>query len=226
MLKQINEADKNYIPADKAHFTELRDELTKSKEAGNTLSGQLLSVTDTSSNTSLKALYDQLVAAKQKSEPLPTKLVADLDGPFSRTISSRIQEVKPEEYEQVKQLWNKAYKQYFVPPTYTEDISGRTEWIKKDMADITETISLLQSPDEAQKNEGMKKVSSIVPFLLLGGYSYPEMIGYLQAKLEAASTALVSLNEEESKTVSIDATKSSEANNKELAAATEEETKK
>jgi len=72
-----------------------------------------------------------------------------------------------------------------IRPTQPPLNMTREEWIGKESKDISDTINLLSSPDDKQGKLGMEKVGDILPFLLLGGFSKDEIIGYLKAKLEA-----------------------------------------
>jgi hypothetical protein len=49
----------------------------------------------------------------------------------------------------------------------------------------------------------MNKVSGILPFLLLGGFSFDEIQKYLKTKLDAANAALKELVENDENSVSV-----------------------
>ncbi|OGE32769.1 hypothetical protein A3C99_03600 [Candidatus Daviesbacteria bacterium RIFCSPHIGHO2_02_FULL_37_9] len=66
----------------------------------------------------------------------------------------------------------------------------RKTWLKQEAAQIPTVIDLLLSGDPQNVEKGMKMVSKILPFLLLGGFSKAEIVAYLKAKLEAAKTVL------------------------------------
>ncbi len=185
-------------------LTKIHDSLTQESAKGNTLATNLLSVSDKTSVTALKQLQDKLVEAGKAGDPIASSIIAQTSIPASFSSAKRMQEVTPQEYEEVRSLWQKAYKQYLVPSQYTEDVKGRSEWISNDVKDIEETVNMLNSPDADTKNKGIEKVSSILPFLLLGGYSFNEINSYLKIKLEAANYALKDLQQEEESQVSID----------------------
>jgi hypothetical protein len=158
----------------------------------------------------LNQIHKKLVEASKKDDPTAKAILAQVSESDALSGASRLREVTPEEYQEAKELWEKAYKQYFVPEGFTQDTKGRLEWINKDIKDITETIELLGSTDEEKKKKGIKKVSSILPFLLLGGFSFAEIIKYLQTKVEAAQSALKFIEEEEDKSVEVGAIKKEE----------------
>jgi hypothetical protein len=67
-------------------------------------------------------------------------------------------------------------------------------FIQDDISNITETINLLSSEDQANVDKGMERVANILPFLLLGGFSKTEVISYLKAKMEAAKTVIAAVD--------------------------------
>ena len=64
-------------------------------------------------------------------------------------------------------------------------------------------MTLLTDSDEDKKKEGLDKVGTILPFLLLGGFSYQEIVSYLNFKLQAAKTVLAELKDEEKVDVNV-----------------------
>ncbi len=207
VIKQIIAPDKIASSTDRENFAKLHDSLNKESAKGNNLAATLLSVTDKTSDEVIKQLHDKLVEESQKGEVLASTVLSQVSAPSGISATSRLQAVKPEEYEEVRELWQKAYKQYLVPPEFTEDTKGRSEWINKDITEIEQTINLLNSTDPEKKNEGVEKVSSILPFLLLGGYSFNEINGYLKVKLEAAQYALKDVQTDEESKISVDVKK-------------------
>jgi hypothetical protein len=66
-----------------------------------------------------------------------------------------------------------------------------------DIGKITETINLLVSQDPQNVKKGMGSVGTILPFLLIGGFSQTEVIAYLKAKLEAAKVVIAESSKKE-----------------------------
>ncbi len=203
VVKKIVAPTESLPRAEQDNLMKIHDSLTKESAKGNTLASSLLSVNDKTSVTSLKQLQDRLVEAGKTGDPLAQSIMAQTSIPAAFSSVKRMQEVTPQEYEEVRNLWQKAYKQYLVPPGFTEDVKGRSEWINKDITDIEETVNMLNSTDEVIKNKGIEKVSGILPFLLLGGYSFSEINNYLKVKLEAAKYALTDLQHEEENQVAV-----------------------
>ncbi|HVF69277.1 MAG TPA: hypothetical protein VNA13_01795 [Xanthomonadales bacterium] len=210
IIQQILSPQPNTDPAVKEKFAKLRESLDSASTKGNAWAASILSVNEKTPVATLRKIQQNLTEAVGKGDPIAKSVLSEVSGQVALSSANRLQEVKPEDYEEAKKLWEKAYKQYFVPPGFTEDLKGRMDWINKDIVDIEATIGLLESTDPGKKDEGMKKVSNILPFLLLGGFSFGEMITYLKTKLDAAQSALKFLTDEEESKVSVSANKKDE----------------
>lgn len=101
--------------------------------------------------------------AAVKPEPLPT--------------------VSVEDYEEVKSMWLNHYRSAPIP--LTESIKNRSDWLVKEEKQLTNITNLLASSNSDLKQQGLEKVSEILPFMLLGGFSENEIMTYIKAKLEA-----------------------------------------
>jgi hypothetical protein len=205
-IKEIASISKTSLTQSDIKITEsLRKELIEESAKGNPLAVSVLSVNSSTPDAKVRQIHTSLQEASKKGDKLAKSVLAHVSKKAELSQTNRLQKVTPEDYAQARELWEKAYKQYFVPEGFTEDVKGRMEWIQSDMADIEETINLLSSPDSDKKDEGMKKVSNILPFLLLGGFSFEEMLTYLRTKLDAAKAALKSIQEEEENSVQVPA---------------------
>jgi N-acetylglucosamine kinase-like BadF-type ATPase len=183
--------------------TELKNLIVEEDKKGNSLATSLLSINDSTPDATLRQIHITLKEAVKKGDPLAKSVVSRISKQFDFTPANRLQKVTDEDYKEAFELWKKAYKQYFVPQGFTEDLKGRMDWINSDIADITETISLINSTDPDEKEKGMNKVSGILPFLLLGGFSFDEIQKYLKTKLDAANAALKELVENDENSVSV-----------------------
>ena len=94
-------------------------------------------------------------------------------------------------------MWVENYRTLPVPVGFHEDTAGRIEWITADGVQIQQTLDLLQAGEPEKKAEGLKKVSAVLPFLLLGGFSQQEMVEYLRTKQDAGKTVLGELKKDE-----------------------------
>lgn len=92
--------------------------------------------------------------------------------------------VSLEDYEEVKKMWINHYRSTPVP--VSDKIKDRPNWVAEDVKHLTNTINMLSSANSEQRKKGLEAVATILPFLLLGGFSDVETITYLRAKLEAA----------------------------------------
>lgn len=98
-----------------------------------------------------------------------------------KTVQSQ---VSIEDYEEVKKMWIKHYREAPVPTT--ETISSREEWLSTDIKKLTNISDLLAGSDSKLRQKGLEEVAELLPFLLLGGFSDVETLTYIKAKLEAA----------------------------------------
>ncbi|MBM3209518.1 hypothetical protein FJZ40_04485 [Candidatus Shapirobacteria bacterium] len=130
--------------------------------------------------------------------------------------------VTVEEYEEVKKMWINHYRSGDVP--ITDRVKSREDWIKGDLAQITNTLDLISSKQPEEKQKGYDLVASILPFLLLGGFSEDQTVTYLKAKLEAAKVVQEEL--ERTEKIKEEAKKEGEEELVEVAPAKEAEEKK
>ena len=136
---------------------------------------------------------------------IPSEKIKSILGTVSAYNLERPQGIKPtvarkptvsvEDYEEVKNMWINHYKLSEVPTS--ETIKSRKEWLEEDTSILTNVLNLLTSLDPRDKEKGMKEVATILPFLLLGGFSEAETVIYLKAKLQAAKLVQTQLEEKE-----------------------------
>lgn len=188
--------------------TRIQEALVKGQQQGNPLATELLKTASNERVNQLdtQKLHTTLEEAKKQGDPLATLLLelltkkqegiqsvpqtAELKaktGTFP--VVNRLQQVSLDDYEAVKKMWQDNYQNLEVPQSSVGEQS-RKNWITSDIADIEKTISLLTSTNAVDVEEGMKQVSDILPFLLIGGFSQTEIIAYLKAKLEAGKVIL------------------------------------
>lgn len=92
--------------------------------------------------------------------------------------------VSVEDYEEVKKMWLKHYREAPIP--ISETIKTREDWLSADIKKLTNVSNMLASSDPKMKQKGLSEVAEILPFLMLGGFTDLETLTYLKAKLEAA----------------------------------------
>lgn len=170
-LEKIAHPEKVTDSKEKEKFTNLKQTLEKESQAGNPVSTQVLN------------------AAKQtdkKIEAKPVSVAPAVSLPKTNTIQS----VNLEDYENVKKMWNESYSKMGVPKSIDKPNRTRQEWIRDDMNKINETINELISQDQTKVQQGMKEVSTLLPFLMMGGFSQQEVVAYLKAKQVAGQEVL------------------------------------
>ena len=154
----------------------VKDELVKAKDRGDQLAG---------------FIYSLLVKQRQQ-KPTTSLIKKDISFP----VVNRVQNVSLEDYEAVKKIWKENYENLDEPIRQGQKVP-KAQFISQDIAEITEAINLLSSPVNEKRQEGLKKVSGILPFLLIGGFSQTEIVGYLKAKQEAAKDVLEDVDKKE-----------------------------
>ncbi|RJQ35906.1 hypothetical protein C4559_06110 [Candidatus Microgenomates bacterium] len=190
-------------PIEREKFTQIKTHLSAEQQKGNPLAFSVLSAASSLEQGGTKSGtvgYELLSVEKQKGNPLAFVHQKEANLP----VINKVQTVSFDDYEAVKKLWQENYHNLEVPKILGEKEKSREEWIKVDMGKITETINLLSSGNPQKVSEGMKNVSKILPFLLIGGFSQTEVIAYLKAKLEAGKNVVSDLEkkqEEEDTTI-------------------------
>lgn len=185
---------------EKERFSALREQLVQEKEKGNPIATAVLTASNIT-NTG------QVSTVAQPGQP-----VAGQVGHAVFPVINRVQAVNLDDYEAVKKMWTENY-QKLDPPKENGIVKDRKAWVKEDIANINNVISLLTSQDPKAKKEGMDKVANILPFLLIGGFSQTEVVAYLKSKLEAAKSVdaeLTTKDEEEATTVDAEHKKTEE----------------
>jgi hypothetical protein len=183
----------------------LMPELKKAQEQGSSLAAKLLALASEKATITDRDLVEiqQLIAeAKAKNDPLANLLsqMLAMQATPKATLGKRVQSVSLEDYEALKKLWVENYRTLDVPSSIDDTHEKtREEWIQDDIDRITKTINLLLSPNQEDNEAGMDSLSSILPFLLIGGFSKEEIQAYLKAKLEAAKNVLEDLHREKTK---------------------------
>ena len=189
-----------------ATLTKIQGELEEAKSAGNPLAAKLLAIAHESSvekqREQLSSLQSEIAQAKAKGDPLATTL-SDILYPKPKLASkpeafptvNRIQEVSLDDYEAVKKMWTENYQNLDTTGNLGDNVSKK-DWIQDDIGQISDTIDLLTSENAEKVEEGMEKVSDILPFLLVGGFSQSEIVAYLKAKQAAAKDVLSDLEKQ------------------------------
>ncbi|MBI5045004.1 MAG: hypothetical protein HZC02_03695 [Candidatus Levybacteria bacterium] len=186
----------------------LFEALIKAEKEGNPIAKEVMSSVDKNvSQVSTENLKQVIKEAKDKKDPLGVMIfemmqessVKEQKVPASAAtklksgtfpVVNRIQEVSFDDYEAVKKMWRENYKN-LKSAGFNGD--SRRDEINNDISHMQETISLLSSGNQEMIEQGMRQVSDILPFLLIGGFSQTEIITYLKAKLEAAKSTLEDL---------------------------------
>ncbi len=199
-LKKIAAPQNITAPAERQQYAALNTELQRRAARGDVLAKSILTAGSSSKETIIANIP---VGGTRPQVSTPSKTA----GIYAPTISAPTVPVKGvpahiptvslpvgtktvatsvpvEDYEEVKKMWLTHYREAPVPTT--ETIKSREQWVTEEIKKLTNISNLLSSADPKLKQQGLEKVSEILPFLLLGGFSDIETLTYLKAKLEAA----------------------------------------
>lgn len=193
--------------AEKERLAKIKQELEDKKAKGDKLAESILTTQDEvskSTNVDQKEaaenkLIEELLDAEKAGDTLAKEMLpqaAPAQAP-SLPMVNHVQQVSLEDYEEVRKLWTENYETLEPPRALNGEQVDRREWIKNDIDKINQAITLLSGVDPQRVNQGMSMVSSILPFLLVGGFSKSEVIAYLKAKMEAGKQVLENVNKKE-----------------------------
>jgi hypothetical protein len=200
-LEKIAHPQNISSPQEREQFNTIKQQLVEEKGKGDPLASSILDAAK--------------VTTKQEETTAPAGAP-----PAYFPVTNQVQVVSLDDYEAVKELWQENYKNIDVPSDALTP--NRQDWIEEDMKKVSQTITLLTSVDPKQLAEGMKTVSSILPFLLIGGFSQTEVIAYLKAKEEAAKSVLKDMKEKEAEEETLIDVKKAQVQQEKQAEASEE----
>jgi len=88
------------------------------------------------------------------------------------------------DYAHTKELWKEHYRKAQVPLSST--IRTRADWLKKEKETLQTDLTDFLSTDTGKREQALKRIEKILPFILMGDYKASEIATYLLAKYEAA----------------------------------------
>ncbi len=179
LIKIIN-PEQIMVPEEKEKITEIREKLIENSKSGDKIA---ISIVNACNEIAKERNLPQLEVKKEDGTSIQTAPLL---------TSNNLQQVSVEDYEAVRKMWIENYQQN-EPPSGVE----RKAWIRQEIEFMTETLNLLASQNANDITLGMQKISHILPMLLLGGFSLPEMQAYLTSKLEAGKFVLEELVKQE-----------------------------
>lgn len=221
VIKQMANPNSVTKASDRQQVFKVKGSLEKASQEGNDLAKSILSVNEKTTSQEIEALQQRIQEAKEKGEPIAAEIAKLAEATTTNLpMVNRVQTVKKEDYQAVRDMWKQNYQNLEVP----DGMEGnRSEWIKDDIANIDQTIAMLSSQDQTKVQAGMDQVSNLLPFLLMGGFSQTEIVEYLKAKQDAAKDVSKILVEDEDNKVEVGTHHAAEEGH--LEATLEEETK-
>lgn len=202
VLATIHNPEKAGSVADQQYFAKLHDSLTQASTSGDDLATLVLSVQETATGGELQALLTRLQEDKEKKNHIAEQVLASLGTGLVAGVNTT-QPVSEADYAEVKKMWEETYRKFVLADGFPQGDTKRREWIQTDINTIDQTLTLLHSDEKAKRDEGLKQLTTILPFVLLGGFSFNEMLAYLQTKRDAAVTVLPEIQSEEESTVEV-----------------------
>lgn len=191
-LREIAQFETNALKKDAAVLEE-REKLQKALEK----IADPAKSPDAAERDELAKLKEKLSEEKSKGNAQAEAVLRAVDPNAAIPTENKLQPVSEEEYEEIKKLWEENYRTLPVPAEFGSEATGRIAWITADVKNVEETNALVGAPDTTKQQEGMQKVSEILPMLMLGGFSQSEIVGYLNAKIEAGQNVIAELQKEE-----------------------------
>jgi len=185
-LQKISNPESSSNSSDRERFASLKKELQTRATSGDLAASAMLHASEKSKDVMVSQMSDMSARRSAVSTPV-------MKGKFASTVArvpvsvagKTVQtQVSVEDYEEVKKMWLKHYRE--APVATSETVKTREEWVAQDAKKLTNISNMLASSDPILKQKGLAEVAEILPFLMLGGFSDIETLTYLKAKLEAA----------------------------------------
>jgi len=184
-------------PIEKQKYIIIKQKLVEAEKSGDPAATVLLEASKKGKIGATEEVKKKLKEAKDKGNSLASTVlleagIVDITKASANSfpVVNRVQSVNLDDYEAVRKMWVENYQKLEPPKSVGSKQVNRKEWIMSDINKITETINLLISTDPQNVKKGMESVGTILPFLLIGGFSQTEVIAYLKAKLEAAKVVV------------------------------------
>ncbi|MBI3379425.1 hypothetical protein HY029_01575 [Candidatus Gottesmanbacteria bacterium] len=187
-LQKMSQPSSVASSSEREKFATLKKELQTRAATGDIAASAMLGASERSKETLAAQIANASIMAKRPSVATPVT-----KGKYAPTVvrkpvtvaGKEVQtQVSVEDYEEVKKMWIKHYREAPVPTT--DIITTRENWLSEDAKKLTNVSNMLASSDPKVKQKGLEEVAELLPFLMLGGFSDLETLTYLKAKLEAA----------------------------------------
>lgn len=144
--------------------------------------------------TALKGQVDQGIASQDPrftSYQKSTEDVIEQSKDLGQTGAGNIEDLRTlmgadEDFAQVKKMWEQYYSSAPVP--IDQKIKTRADWIAREKSMMQEALDGLLSADATERENALKNIGKILPFVLMGKYKNSEIAKYLLAKFDAADT--------------------------------------
>ncbi len=185
-LQKISQPQSAVSAAEREKFVTLKKELQSRAATGDLAASAMLHAGEKNKEILASQMAAMEVRRPQVATPLSKGSYAPTVARVPVSVAGKqVQtQVSVEDYEEVKKMWLKHYREAPVPAT--DIVKTRQQWLAADTKKLTNVSNMLASSDPKIKQKGLEEVAELLPFLMLGGFSDIETLTYLKAKLEAA----------------------------------------
>lgn len=155
-------------------------------------------IIDPAEKAQLEQIKKLLLVEKEKGNPTADVIWVAVEsfseGNAALPAVNVVQVVSDDDFEEVRVIWKENY--------LDRDASGNAveaqiEFVKKEMETTAELMKLLTSSKPEDKDNALRSLVTILPMILIGGFTEEQIIKYLEVKSQAAKEALDILTEEE-----------------------------
>lgn len=208
-LQKISTPSASASPNERSQFMAIRNKLENASKRGDKSASSVMAASSMLSVIKRSANQPQVKKEEGKTEENKDKEIKtdekkapeaeDKNLPESEIIlndSNDVQTVEAKDFEKVRDEWEKYYEAMRPKPTPNNPNTTRSQFLQKEIDDISEIISLLKSTDKEKIKLGMQKIKNLLPVLLAGGFSQNEVVAYLTAKKTAAQNVLKKIENE------------------------------
>jgi len=142
----------------------------------------------TNKDSSLKDSLINLAEIAQINGKIPSDDVnANLDANLTREYLEQICQ-DDAEFNKTVEIWQDHY--INTPFTPSPKFNDKNSWLEGEATKLDELLNNLLSPQPEIRQKALDEVKTIMPFLLIGGYSMIDIAKYLLAKLKAAKNVI------------------------------------
>ena len=197
VLHQISHPDAIVNPIQRKQFSDLSQKIIAQDKQGDEIASSVIRIEKGPVTSEQAQKFVELLKDKKEKSNIASEILSLIFNKSDTKVLpavNKVQQVTIEDYNAVKKVWKESYSTMSPPHDPGAPAVDRKTWVKSDIEKISSIVNDLSSLDKEKVAEGMKQVSSVLPFFLIGGFSQSEIIAYLKAKEEAGNEVLTELD--------------------------------